>query len=119
MNFSPEMQALVAEILTSLVKLLVLVIGGLVVNYVKANVSKKNLDLAMSVANLAVQAVEQLAASKQIDVKEKFDKALMLARDQAAKWGLAFTDDQWEGFIEAAVKAMKDAGGELLKPTAV
>lgn len=113
---TPEMQVLVAEILTSLIKLLVLVIGGLVVNYVKANVSRKQLDLAMTVADLAVQAVEQLADAGKIEYKKKFETAIALGRDQAAKWGLTFTDEQWKGFIEAAVKAMKDTGKELRQP---
>lgn len=71
------------------------------------------MDLAVSIAHVAVAAIEQLAASGQIDYKRKMELAIEMARDQAGKYGLAFTDDQWTQLIEAAVKAMKDAGEEI------
>lgn len=109
----PRVMDLIASILLGLLQLLLLVVGGYAVSWLKANVSRKALDLAQSIAQVAVQAAEQLAAANKIDYKKKFETAIMLARDQAKKWGLNFTDSQWEGFIEAAVKQMKELGEEL------
>ncbi len=109
----PRIVSAIQEVLIGLIQILALVVATYAAKWVKAHVSAKQMELAMNIAMLAVNAVEQLAASKQIDIEEKYMKALMLARDQAAKYGLKFTDDQWEQMIEASVKAMKDAGEEI------
>jgi PIN domain nuclease of toxin-antitoxin system len=113
-ELDPRIVSSIQEVLIGLIQILALILATYAAKYVKAHVSAKQMDLAMSVAQIAVQAVEQLAASKQIDLKDKYSKALMLARDGAAKYGLKFTDDQWEQLIEAAVKSMKDAGEEIV-----
>lgn len=109
----PRIVSAAQEILIGLIQVLALVIATYAAKWVKAHVSAKQMELGMNIAGLAVAAVEQLAASKQIDIEEKYSKALMLARDQAAKYGLTFSEAQWEGLVEAAVKAMKDAGEEI------
>ncbi|NPV30493.1 MAG: hypothetical protein HPY58_12765 [Firmicutes bacterium] len=109
----PRIVAAVQEILIGCIQIVILVGATYVAKWVKAHVSKKQMDLAVDIARVAVAAVEQLAASRQIDIRKKFDEALKMARDQAAKYGLAFTDEQWRAIIEAAVKAMKDAGEEI------
>lgn len=109
----PRVMELVTGILMSLLQLLFLAVGGFAVRYLKANTSQKSLDLAKDIAQVAVEAAEQLAAAGKIDYTKKFETAIVLARDQANKWGLNFTDSQWEGFIEAAVKSMKELGEEL------
>ena len=109
----PRLVSAIQEILIGLIQIIAIVAATYAAKYVKAHVSQKQMELAMNVASIAVNAVEQLAASKQIDIKEKFNKALMFARDGAAKYGLAFSDDQWEQLIEATVKALKDAETEI------
>jgi hypothetical protein len=42
----------------------------------KANFSQKQMDLAINVAQVAVQAVEQLAANGQFEYKEKLEAHL-------------------------------------------
>lgn len=113
---NPEIQKLTAEILTGILQLAIIVVGGMVVKFFKAKVSQQQLEFAMNIANVAVQAAEQLAAAGKIEYARKFETAIALARNQAKKWGFNFTDDQWKGFIEAAVKSMKELGEELWPP---
>lgn len=109
----PRIVSAAQEILIGLIQIFALIVATYIAKWVKTHVSQKQMNLAIDIAQVAVAAVEQLAASRQVDVKEKFAKAVMLARDQAGKYGLTFTDDQWKQLIEAAVKAMKDAGEEI------
>ena len=109
----PRIVSAAQEVLIGLIRIIALVVATYAAKWVKAHVSAKQLELGENIAGLAVAAVEQLAASKQINLDEKFSTAVKFARDQAAKYGLAFSDGQWEGLVEAAVKAMKDAGEEI------
>ena len=109
----PEVQDILAKLLMAVINLVILGLGYLGAKWAKANVSQKNMDLALNIAAVVVGAIEQLAAAGKIDYKQKMEMAIQMARNQAAKWGLTFTDDQWKALLESAVKAMKDAGEEI------
>jgi hypothetical protein len=109
----PEIQDILIKLLIAVINVIILGIGYLGAKWAKANVSQKNMDLAINVAQVAVGAAEQLADAGKIEYKKKFETAIALARDQAAKYGLKFTDEQWKALLEASVKAMKDAGEEI------
>lgn len=114
----PEIQDILTKLFIAIINLVILGLGYLGAKWAKANVSQKNMDLALNIAAVVVAAVEQLAAAGKIDYKRKMELAIQMARDQAAKWGLTFTDEQWQAILEAAVKAMKDAGEEIKKAPA-
>lgn len=114
----PEIQDILTKLFIAIVNLVILGLGYLGAKWAKANVSQKNMDLALNIAAVVVAAVEQLAAAGKIDYKRKMEMAIQMARDQAAKWGLTFTDEQWQAILEAAVKAMKDAGEEIKRAPA-
>lgn len=114
----PEIQDILTKLFIAIVNLVILGLGYLGAKWAKANVSQKNMDLAINIAAVVVAAVEQLAAAGKIDYKRKMEMAIQMARDQAAKWGLTFTDEQWQAILEAAVKAMKDAGEEIKRAPA-
>lgn len=76
--------------------------------------SKDQLELASSIASVAVGAVEQLAASGKITLP-KYDEALVMVKDLASKVHITLTDTQWKSMIEAAVAAMKAMGDEFKK----
>jgi hypothetical protein len=109
----PEIQDILVKLLIAVINLVILGLGYLGAKWAKANVSQKNMDLALNIAAVVVGAIEQLAAAGKIDYKRKMELAIQMARDQAAKWGLTFTDEQWKALLESAVKAMKDAGEEI------
>jgi hypothetical protein len=109
----PEIQDILVKLLIAVINLLILGLGYLGAKWAKANVSQKNMDLALNIAAVVIAAVEQLAAAGKIDYKRKMEAAIQMARDQAAKWGFSFTSEQWETLLESAVKAMKDAGEEI------
>jgi len=114
----PEIQDILTKLFIAIVNLVILGLGYLGAKWAKANVSQKNMDLALNIAAVVVAAVEQLAAAGKIDYKRKMEMAIQMAREQAAKWGLTFTDEQWQAILEAAVKAMKDAGEEIKRAPA-
>lgn len=114
----PEIQDILTKLFIAIVNLVILGLGYLGAKWAKANVSQKNMDLALNIAAVVVAAVEQLAAAGKINYKRKMEMAIQMARDQAAKWGLTFTDEQWQAILEAAVKAMKDAGEEIKRAPA-
>lgn len=114
----PEIQDILTKLFIAIINLVILGLGYLGAKWAKANVSQKNMDLALNIAAVVVAVVEQLAAAGKIDYKRKMELAIQMARDQAAKWGLTFTDEQWQAILEAAVKAMKDAGEEIKKAPA-
>lgn len=114
----PEIQDILTKLFIAIINLVILGLGYLGAKWAKANVSQKNMDLALNSAAVVVGAVEQLAAAGKIDYRRKMELAIQMARDQAAKWGLTFSDEQWEAILESAVKAMKDAGDEIKKAPA-
>lgn len=109
----PEIQDILVKLLIAAINLLILGLGYLGARWAKANVSQKNMDLALNIAAVVVGAVEQLAAAGNVDYKRKMEMAIQMARDQAAKWGLTFTDEQWQALLESAVKAMNQAGEDI------
>lgn len=113
MTLGPEFQAIIKDLVITLIQLAALILAGYAARWVRANVSRQQMELAVSITHVVVAAIEQLAATGQIEYKRKMELAIRMARDQAGKYGLTFTDDQWKQLIEAAVKAMKDAGEEI------
>lgn len=113
MTLGPEFQAVVADLLIALIQLALITLTGYAVKLVRTNVSQKQMDLALAVSQVVVGAVEQLAASGQIEYKRKMEIAIAKARDQARQWGLNLSDAQWNELLEAAVAAMKAAGEEI------
>lgn len=114
----PKVQEILVNLLLAIVQLLIVGVGTVAVQWIRSKLSARQLELGLSIAHIAVAASEQLAASMQIDLHQKYAYALEMARDQAAKFGLQFTDDQWETLIESAVKEMKYLGAELKQPFA-
>lgn len=119
MSLTPEIQAALADLFLALLQLALITLTGFAVKWVKTNVSQKQMDLALGVSQVVVGAVEQLAASGQIDYDRKMEIAIAKARDQAKQWGLNLSDEQWNGLLEAAVAAMKAAGEEIKAAPAV
>lgn len=115
---TPEMQTVIKDLLLNLFQLAVLVATYYAARWVRAKISAEQMELAASIVNVVVGAVEQLAAAGKIDYQSKFDEALKRAKAQAAKWGLTLGDEEWEDLIEAAVKALKDAGEEIKRAPA-
>lgn len=85
------------------------------VSYVKAHFTDKQIDMGSKIASIVVNAVEQLAASKQIDLNQKKEEAVAMLSEYAKKVGLKLSPEQINALIEEAVKTMKEMGGELKK----
>lgn len=113
MTLGPEFQAIIKDLIIALIQLAALILAGYAAKWVRTNVSQKQMDLALAVSQVVVAAVEQLAASGQIEYKRKMEIAIAKARDQARQWGLNLSDAQWNELLEAAVAAMKVAGEEI------
>jgi hypothetical protein len=109
----PRLIEAIQEILLAVLKVLAFVIGTYGAKYLKARFTEAQIDKGERIAEIVVNAVEQMAVANQIDYKAKFAEALKMARELAAGNGVAFTDEQWTGLIEAAVAGMKQIGGEL------
>lgn len=111
---SNEVSVKLAELLLVLLQLVILVvIQGFVIPWLRRNMQKHEWDLAAKIAQAAVEAVEQLAAKGVLNPQRKFDEAMMRIREFSERLGIKLTDEQWAMLIEQAVKAMKDAGKEL------
>lgn len=111
----PDIQSIVTDLLVILFQVLVyFLIRKVIIPWAQAHVSAKDMETFQSVALIAVRAVEQMAANNQLGLADKFQKAVMLARDQLKTRNLDLSDDQWKTVIEAAVRTLK-AGGEEVK----
>ena len=115
----PRITEAISQILIALLQVLGVILAGWAAKYVKARFTQTQIEKAERIAEIVVNAVEQMAAANGINYQAKFEEALKMARELAAGQGLAFNDAQWEGLIEAAVKQMKDIGTEIKKAPAV
>lgn len=109
----PRLVEAIQEILLALLKVLGVVLAAWGTKFVRGRFTADQMKKATDIANIVVAAAEQMAAVGQIDYKSKFDRAFAMARDFAAAQGIAFTDEQWKGLLEAAVKTMADMGDEI------
>ncbi len=107
------MEHLVAQVLTDLIRLIIVVIGTMLINYIRQHLSQQQINKAIEIAILAVKAAEAIGYACGLDSKAKFQEALQLARTTAARYGIRFTDDEWRALIEAAVQELKTIGAEL------
>ncbi|MDI3298278.1 MAG: phage holin, LLH family [Bacillota bacterium] len=110
---TPDIQQAVVQVLSDLIRLAALVVAGYVAAWVRQHVTAARWQRAQDIARTAVWAVEQMAPGLGLRAKAKLDQALQAARRLAASHGLRLTDDEWRSLIEAAVKALKDAGAEI------
>lgn len=108
-----ELNHLVSQTLTDLIQLVIIAVGGVVIQYLRKRLSQQQIEKAKQIAEIAVKAAEAIGAANGLDGKAKFQQALQMARDLAAKYGIIFTDAEWQALIEAAVHSLKDLGEEL------
>ena len=93
---------LLAELLTVLIQILILIVGGYAIQYIRAKIGEQNLKVYCSLAKTVVTAIEQTiggghgADKKQeaVQVLKNFTKGKL-------------TDEQIDKIIEAAVYEMK------------
>ena len=107
------LQDLIFRTLMDLTQLLILVLGGMVIAYLKRRFSLQQLEKAREIAYIAVQAVEMIAKVNGFDSKQKFEKAMAFVKEFAAKHGLKLTDEQWQALIEAAVHQLRVLDEEI------
>lgn len=110
------LQDYIFRTLVDLIQLLILVLGGMAVVYLRRHFSLQQLDKAREITYIAVNAVEMIARACNFDSKQKFEKAMAFVKEFAAKHGLKLTDEQWQVLIEAAVHRLKVVEEELTKP---
>lgn len=82
------------------------------VQWLKSHTQAQTLARAVQVGNLVVNAVEQAAAAGILKLPKK-EAAVAWLRAWLDREGIHLTDAQIDAVIEAAVKALKDAGAEL------
>jgi D-serine dehydratase len=110
------------QVLSTVIEAIIVILAGLLLALARRYLSQQQIAIARTVAETAVGAVEQLAASGVIDPRSKLERAMVRARDLATQHGIVLTDDQWRTLLEGAVKAMKQASAELdtgTRPVAV
>lgn len=111
-----DIQTLIYNVLKDLITLGATVLLGYLTAYAKSHFSGKQLSNAIAVATLAVTFAEQVAKSLDLSSIGKFNAALEQAKSLAAKYGLNYTDEQWKGLIEAALKEAQKDWQELAAP---
>jgi hypothetical protein len=97
------------------VRLVILIVGGYAAAFVRTHHSASQVQRAQEIGRTAVWAVEQLATAAGWDRRAKFARALAFAKRLAARAGLHLQDDQWQTILEAAVRALGEAGADLPK----
>ncbi|MGB9781483.1 MAG: phage holin, LLH family [Moorellaceae bacterium] len=107
------MEQLITKTLTDLIQLIIVVLGGMLINYLRKKFTQQQIDQALQIAEIAVKAAEAIGAANGFDGKAKFQQALVFVKQLAAKHGINLTDEQWQGIIEAAVHQLKALGEEL------
>jgi len=107
------MDQLIAQLITDLVKLIIVAVGGYLVAWLRSKLSQDQIRKAMQIAGIAVKAAEAIGAAQGLDGKAKMQQALNTARTVAAKYGIRFTDEEWQALLEQAVHELKTLGDEL------
>lgn len=108
-----DINAIIAQTLTDVIRLVIAVLGGMLINYLHKHLTQQQLNKAWETATIAVKAAEAIGYANGFDGKAKFQQALTLARSTAEKYGIRLTDAQWQALIEAAVQELKVLHGEL------
>ena len=98
------MNEILFEVLTRLVLAVVAVAGYYLTAWLRARFTTEQLTKAEDIARIAVVAVEQVMSKLEHSPAERFDAALIRAKELAARYGLVLTDEQWESMIESAVR---------------
>lgn len=109
----PRLTDALVTLVVSLIGLLAMFLEVYGVKYLKARFTEKEIATARKIAEIVVDAVEELGAAGVIDYKSKFAEALRRVKDMASSRGITLSDEQWQAMIEAAVAAMKSLGDEL------
>lgn len=112
------MNADITKALIDLVLAVSTVALGALVTLIRKHFTVKQIELAESIAGIAVAATEQMAKAAGWNPSQKLKSALGDARDLGAKHGVRLTDEQWRTLVEQEVANLKRYGGELTKPDA-
>jgi LL-H family phage holin len=98
----------ITDIVTSSAMSILVILVGIVVQAVKKYLltrgGKKALEVAEILANNAVNATEQVAATLDIHGKDKMEHAKTSLIEGLEAYNINLTNDQLNTFIEAAVK---------------
>lgn len=98
-----DIQTTLPPFLTDLVTLAGTVLLGFLTVFVRQHFSAKQVDMAKSVAKLAVSFANELDHVTGIKGEDKLKAALEQAKSLAGKYGINLTDDQWTGLIKSTV----------------
>jgi len=112
------MQAIQDAVIQGIVGVLVVLIGVVFTGLrgfiqakaeeLKARATDQQWQTGMVIAEVVVNAVEQVADRLEINGEAKLNKALELLDKELASAGIALTTDQKKTLIEATVKGMND-----------
>ncbi len=113
------MTQLIATVLTDLLRLVILGVGGYCITWLRAHMTQAQLTVARTIAERAVAFTEQVAQATGMaaDAKAKFEHALEYCRTMATKAGLHLTDTEWQGLIEGAVGDLRLLWGVVTQNT--
>ena len=89
---------------------------SLLYTYLRKHFSARDLSLAFTVAQVAVNAAEQMGAARGWASADKFDHALLSVRDLGAHAGIRYSDAAWSSLIEHCVAELKQFGHEIATP---
>lgn len=111
------MESLVMAIIENLLIIIVTLVAGFVVAYLRKRLGVEwmqkielELSLKQELAELAVKFVEQVY--KDFKGDEKYTMAAIWLADRISELGLEITESEVKGLIESAIRTLKDEFGE-------
>jgi len=111
------MESLVMAIIENLLIIIVTLVAGFVVAYLRKRLGVEGmhkialeLSLKQELAELAVKFVEQIY--RDFDGEEKYTMAAIWLADRISELGLKITESEVKGLIESALRTLKDEFGE-------
>lgn len=108
-------QTVLNLVMQIVITIVIPVVGGYAVTFLSKHMTAKQIETAQNVAKIGVTYAEQLGVPN----SDKFTAAFNTAKSFAGKYGLKFTDEQWESMIEAAVKEGKKDWVQITKTPVV
>jgi LL-H family phage holin len=107
---TPDLMHALTDLLVAVLTVMIPVVGGFAVNWLKTHTSQKQLDSMQAIGGMAVKAVEQmydgLSGNERVEADTKLSAAKQRVQDLAARIGIKLNDEQTRTIIEQAVHEM-------------
>lgn len=99
----------ITNLVIAVIGVLLTVVTAVVVPLIKTKLNANQIAIVERLASIAVYAAQQLFNVE--DSQQKKEYAVMCVKDELSKYGISFSEEDIEVYIESALKSIKVSQG--------